>query len=119
MMNEWVTVIALCYNHSAFLEEALDSIQHQTYPYIELIIVDDASTDDSVARIQQWIEKNNKGTFIKNSENIGNCKSFNKAFKQSKGAFIIDFSLDDVMMHDKIEKQFLFFKNQPAEVGVL
>ena len=51
-----VSVICLCYNHAQFVEEALASVLAQTYSAIELIIVDDASTDEGVAVIQRFLK---------------------------------------------------------------
>ena len=52
-----VSIIALCYNHASYLEETLDSIIEQTYPNIQLIILDDCSSDNSVELINAWIKK--------------------------------------------------------------
>ena len=112
-----VSVIAISYNHASYIQAALDSIFSQSYKAIEIIIVDDASTDDSAAIIQQCIA----GTaiqFIKNELNSGNCKSFNKAFVLSKGKYIIDFALDDLMYPDRIAKQVSVLEKNEERVGV-
>ena len=56
-MNNYplVSIIACCYNHEKFVEETLDGIISQTYENIELIIIDDFSTDSSVKKINNWI----------------------------------------------------------------
>lgn len=118
-MSKLVSIIALCYNHSQYLIEALDSIKNQSYLNFELLIVDDASTDQSVEMIESWIDKNKIGRLIKNEGNIGNCASFNKAFFQSTGEYIVDFSLDDVMHSDKLQKQVYFFEQQSIQVGIV
>ena len=51
-MSVLVTVICLCHNQAAYVEAALDSIKQQTYPYIQLIVIDDGSTDASAKKIQ-------------------------------------------------------------------
>ncbi|MDX5480951.1 MAG: glycosyltransferase, partial [Hymenobacteraceae bacterium] len=50
-----VSIICLCYNHERFLREALDSVLAQTYPHLEVIVVDDCSTDNSVSIIQEYL----------------------------------------------------------------
>ena len=50
-----VSVIAVCYNHERYLEETLDSIIAQHCPEMQLIIIDDCSRDNSVAKIKNWI----------------------------------------------------------------
>jgi glycosyltransferase involved in cell wall biosynthesis len=51
-----VSVICLSYNHEAYVVESLNSVINQTYPNIELLIADDCSTDNSVGKIQDWLE---------------------------------------------------------------
>ncbi|MDQ3753753.1 MAG: glycosyltransferase [Acidobacteriota bacterium] len=57
-----VSVIAGCYNHSRFVLECLESIRNQTYKNIQLIIIDDCSTDNSVALIRAWIAEHSVDT---------------------------------------------------------
>lgn len=106
-----VSVICLCYNHEKFVTEALDSIINQSYENIEIIIVDDCSSDDSVKNIKQWIQQHPDAIFIENDQNIGNTKSFNLAAKVAKGNFLIDFATDDLLVPDCIEKQISHFQN--------
>ena len=51
-----LSILALCYNHAAFLEEALRSIAQLSYPNLEVLVIDDASTDGSVGILQKWQE---------------------------------------------------------------
>ena len=114
-----VSIIALSYNHAAYIEEALQSIVNQTYPNIEVIVVDDASSDESQAVIRKFTHPYPKIQFIALKENIGNCKAFNLAYKLSKGKYIVDFALDDVLLPDRIEKQVAVFERLPADYGVV
>lgn len=113
-----VTVIALSYNHAPYIKEALESVYNQTYSNIELIVVDDASTDASAAIIEASISGRSI-QFFKNESNAGNCRSFNKAYAASKGKYIIDFALDDIMYPTRIEKQVALFQQSADEVGVV
>lgn len=106
-----VSVICMNYNHSEFVIECLNSIKNQTYPSIEIIIVDDFSTDDSIEVISNWVETNEVVAFLKNEHNIGNTKSFNKALKLVKGDYIIDLAADDVLNPKCIELQIDKFQN--------
>lgn len=105
-----VTVICLCYNHAEFVVEALDSVQQQTYGNIQLIIVDDKSTDDSVAVINKWLEKHPGIPFIANKRNLGNTKSFNNALKMAKGDYIIDLAADDCLVENCVALQLQKFE---------
>ena len=119
MTNPLVTVICLCYNHEQFVTEAVESVINQTYNNIQIIVVDDASTDNSVNQINLLAQKYPQiQTFIL-TENQGNCKAFNLAFQQAKGKYIIDFATDDVMFLNRISEQVSFFEKQNERVGVI
>lgn len=113
-----VSVLCLCYNHKKFVSKAIQSVLVQTYSNIELIVVDDASTDGSKGEIER-ILTNRQFVFIDLSENVGNTRAFNKAFAQSKGKYIIDLAADDVLVNDRIEKQVTFFENCNDKTGVI
>lgn len=118
--NPLVTVICLCYNHSCFLIEALNSVIHQSYSNIEIIIVDDCSTDTSKQLTTTWLIDNPKVQFIANEKNLGNTKSFNKALQLAKGEYIIDFATDDVLLPNCIELQLQAFrKSNYSNLGIV
>ena len=117
--NPPVTVIALCYNHGRFLEESLQSVVNQTYPNIELIIVDDFSGDNSREKILSFIKNNTNTQFIFNESNLGNCRSFNNALRIAKGEFIIDLSTDDVMVPERVFEQVKKFQKSSDKTGVV
>ena len=108
-----VTVICLCYNHEAFVVETLNSVIHQSYAPVELIVVDDFSTDNSREVIRKWLINHPEILFIANEKNLGNTKSFNKALKFAKGEYIIDLAADDVLMPDCITLQRNTFEKSP------
>ena len=114
-----VSVIALCHNHAPFLREALDSILSQTYPHLEVWLVDDASTDGSAAILRDYAARNPAWHLLLLPENVGNCRAFNQAFRQSQGAFIIDFATDDVLLPARISQQVAAFQAADATVGVV
>lgn len=96
-----VTIICLSYNHENFVAEAIDSVLHQDYPNIELIVIDDCSIDRSAEIIKEvCVGKDIK--YILNKENLGNCAAFNEAYVQSNGKFIIDFSADDILLPNRV-----------------
>ena len=105
-----VTVICLCYNHANFVIEALESVLNQTYSNVELLIVDDFSTDNSVKVIENWLKQHPEIPFIVNIKNQGNTKTFNKCLKLAKGEYIIDLAADDVLKLDCIANQLKGFE---------
>ena len=117
-----VSVICLCYNQERFVEEALASVTSQTYSATELIIVDDASTDQSVSVIQRFLKSQPLSDSIKTlflPQNLGNCKAFNRGMALATGKYIIDFATDDVMLPQRIEQQVGYFETLSANYGVV
>ncbi|MEM1408718.1 MAG: glycosyltransferase family A protein [Bacteroidota bacterium] len=98
-----VTVICLCYNHSSYVIDAIDSVLRQTYSNIELIVVDDGSEDDSQFVIRQKCDLTPEIRFIDLEANIGNCKAFNMALSYAHGEYIIDLAADDVLLPSRVE----------------
>jgi len=119
MIQPQVSIICLCFNHHNFLNEALESVLTQTYTRLQVIIVDDASTDGSQELIKRISENYPAVQILLLTQNVGNCKAFNLGLRLATGDFIIDFSTDDVMMPGRIEKQVEFFKTQEDRVGVV
>lgn len=115
-----VTMIVLCYNQARFVVETLESVKAQTYKNTELIIVDDCSTDDSVAVIDRWLQENKiQGNFIRHQQNQGICKSLNEALSLTTGKYISMIASDDIWLPDKIERQVAIMESQLESVGVL
>ncbi len=100
--NPLVTIICTSYNHAKFIEQSLNSVINQRYKNIELIIADNASEDNSVEVIENWLKNHNGIKFIKNESNLGITRSFNKAVKYANGTFLMDLSGDDVLMENCI-----------------
>lgn len=115
-----VSVIALCYNHAAYLDQCLDSIKNQSYSNMELIIVDDCSTDGSQDRIQKWVDMNQIACrLIANEVNGGICKSLNRALICARGKYISGIATDDVLLPGKIQQQVAIFETLPEKYGVI
>jgi glycosyltransferase involved in cell wall biosynthesis len=114
-----VSVVCLCYNHERFIEEAVESVINQTYPNIQLVIVDDNSTDRSRTVIESIIQKHQNIECLFLESNLGNCKAFNIGLARVKGQFVVDFATDDVMLPNRIEKQVEFFSTLDKSYGVV
>lgn len=113
-----VSVICVCFNHDRFVGEAVLSVISQTWKNIEIIIVDDASTDRSAEVIRRLVGAYPFIKFIQLHENKGNCFAFNAGLKECKGSFIVDLSADDVFYPERIEKQLSYFRLFP-DTGVV
>ncbi len=117
-MSALVTVIGIAYNHSAFIQEALQSLWAQTYDNLQVILLDDASADASQELIKNLIADKEGVTFIPHKTNRGYTATFNEGLKMAKGEFIIDFALDDVMLPDFIEKSVNALEAAGEDYGV-
>ena len=115
----FVTIVALCHNHAPFLREALDSILSQTYPHLEVWLVDDASTDGSAAILREYAARNPSWYMLLLPKNVGNCPAFNQAFRQSRGEFVIDFATDDVLLPTRISQQVAAFQAAAPSMGMV
>ena len=105
-----VTIICLCYNQEKYIVESLFSVINQDYPLIEVIIVDDFSTDNSKETIKKWVLDYPEIQFIANETNLGSTKSFNKALKLAKGEYIIDLACDDILLPNCVSLQLKAFQ---------
>ena len=114
-----VSIICLCYNHARFLREALDSVLAQTYANIEVIVVDDCSTDGSVLIIEEYLQKHPGLKFISTGHNRGNTTAFNMGWRASHGDFIIDFATDDVLLPERVAQQVEAFGKLEEAYGVM
>jgi glycosyltransferase involved in cell wall biosynthesis len=115
-----VTAIAVCYNHARFVTECLDSIRNQTYPNVQIIIMDDCSKDESVKIIQDWVDRHAIDcSFIAHSQNQGLCRTLNEALERAKGKYISLIATDDTWLPEKIQRQVSIMETLPEHVGIV
>lgn len=112
-----VSVICLCYNHGRFVADCLESVYTQSYPNIELIIVDDASKDDSAGRIHALMRSGDY--FIQNCENLGICRSFNLGLARARGKYIVDLACDDILPQHSIASQVAILEQSSLQTGAV
>lgn len=112
-----VSVICLCYNHARFVREALQSVLDQTYAPIELIVVDDGSSDGSQKVIAAFVAQHPQIIFLPSAANQGNCRAFNSGFQKATGKYVIDLAADDRLMPTRVERGVALMEAHP-ECGV-
>ena len=96
--------IALCtYNGAEYIKAQLDSLCQQTYNNIEIVIVDDCSSDDTVSICNEYAAKDNRIRTCQNTQNLGFNKNFEKAISLCQGDYIAISDQDDIWCLDKIE----------------
>ena len=118
MSDALVSVICLCYNQAQYVAEAIESALNQTYKNIELIVVDDASTDNSIIEIKRALAKYPAVAFISHEKNLGNCQAFNKGLLLARGEFIIDLAADDVLLPTRIAEGLKRFNEVEDSYGI-
>lgn len=101
-----VTVIVTCYNHQAYVEQCLESLAAQTVAPAQILIVDDESTDDSVAVIRNWLaETGHSWELVAHERNLGLCATLNEALERTTGSLVCNVSSDDWLFPDRIGSQ--------------
>lgn len=110
-MNNKVSVITASYNAGRFIEETIKSVLNQTYTDLELIIVDDCSTDNTEEIVNKYIKIDSRIKFYKLKENSGAAVVRNTALEKAEGRFIAFLDSDDIWDEEKLEKQINFMKS--------
>ena len=119
LASPWVTVVCTCYNHQDYVVETLQSVIDQDYPNVELIVIDNGSTDRSAERITAFIKLYSGIQFICNAVNLGLNKAFNSGLALAGGRYLIDLSADDVLLPGRVSKQVATFEQLPDSYGVV
>jgi glycosyltransferase involved in cell wall biosynthesis len=112
-----VTVVMPVYNGRDYLARAIESVMAQSMPDWELVIVDDCSTDDSLAVIGRYLV-DPRVVLLRNGENVGVAASRNRALASSRGAYLTFLDQDDEWLPRKLELQLAAMLSHP-EIGLL
>ena len=107
-----VSIIISCYNHQDYITQCIESIVRQTYSNIELIVIDDGSTDKSADILEQLSKKYDFS--FERQINMGLTKTLNKAIDKARGKYIAPLGSDDYLMLDKTEKQVQYLEHHQA-----
>jgi glycosyltransferase involved in cell wall biosynthesis len=118
-IKPWVTVICTSYNHEAYVEQALQSVVNQNYPNVELVVIDNNSTDRSAERIATFSQQHPAVRFIRNATNLGLNRAFNQGLALAGGRYVIDLAADDVLLPDRIAKQVALFEQLAGPYAVV
>ena len=108
-----VSILMPTFNVEKYVNEAVSSILNQTYNNIELIIVDDCSTDGTFAILQKLALTDSRILLAKNEENMKICATLNKAWRMSTGEYIARMDGDDVSEPQRLEILMHFIEEHP------
>lgn len=107
-----VSVVIPCYNQGIYIEECLESVKQQTYSDIEIIIVNDGSTDSYTIEKLEEIKKRDESITIINTKNSGLSAARNTGIRNSHGYYILPLDGDDKIEKTYIEKCVRVFETQ-------
>jgi glycosyltransferase involved in cell wall biosynthesis len=115
-----VTIGIPIYNTGKYVAETLDSIKNQTYKNIELIVVNDGSTDDSAEQVEWWSKQNSYPIkFINNGKNIGLTKTCNIILDNANGKYLQKVDADDILLENKIERHVNILESSGEQVAAV
>ena len=109
-----VSVIMPLYNSAPYLKDAIESVCRQSISNWELLIVNDASTDQSYSLAHKFTQKDKRIHLLSLSHNKGTAYARNIAIRQAKGRFIAFLDSDDIWYPQKLEKQLNFMQNHQS-----
>ncbi len=108
-----VSIIIPCYNAAKYLDEAIDSLRSQTYSNIEILAVNDGSTDETQTHLEQQAA-NDPRVRIFSQKNAGPSAARNTALRQVNGEYVCFLDADDICVPDKLERQVRFLAEHPG-----
>ena len=115
-----VSIGIASYNNASYIEQMLESVMNQTYPSIELIIVDDCSTDNSVEVITNWLARTSyPAIFVRHATNQGIVKAFNECRANAHGEYVSWVGSDDALAPDMIAKTVTEFEHQGTDCAAV
>jgi glycosyltransferase involved in cell wall biosynthesis len=115
-MKPPISVVLCTYNGAKYIEAQLASILAQTYAVAEIIVVDDVSSDDTMAVVERAAARDSRISLSQNAFNIGFTSNFESALLMAKHDYIAISDQDDIWHHQKIEKMMAAFTTDAAAI---
>jgi glycosyltransferase involved in cell wall biosynthesis len=112
-----VSVIVVNYNYGRFIEQAVDSVFQQTYPNVECIIVDNASTDESPSALAAIAERYRQAIIIRRLSNDGQSAASLDGLAAASGAYVIFMDADDVLLTHAVEAHIFVHLSMRIHIG--
>jgi len=110
-----ISIILPVYNSERYINRTITSILQQTMTDFELIAIDDCSTDSSLAKLQEWADKDSRIQVVANSQNMGVADTRNKGIAMAKGDYICFIDSDDTWHSDKLAKQLTWMQQTSSD----
>lgn len=113
-----ISVVIPCYNHESYIEQAIDSVLGQDWPDIDLIIIDDGSSDKSAAVVAEYRNKNPDFRFV-TRENRGIIRTLNEGIEMAGGDYFCLLASDDYLRKESLRSRAEYLNAHPDRVAVL
>lgn len=118
MVDDLVSIIIPTHNRSEYVKRAIQSCLDQTYEDIEVIVVDDASTDNTEGVVTSFSDE--RVTYVRNDENLGAPKTRNRGLDLARGEYINFLDDDDELLPEKVREQVALFQTSDvSRLGVV
>ena len=111
MKQPLITVLIPAYNAGKYIEESIQSILNQSYSNLEIIVIDDGSTDSTYSILKDIQDKRIR--LYRNSKNCGVAYTLNRGLGLARGKYIARHDADDLSVHDRIAAQAQYLDNHP------
>ncbi len=115
--KEKVSIIVPMYNAEKFIRKTIESVLAQTYQNWEMLIMNDVSTDNSLAVVSGYAKKDKRIKIINTEKNVGVVKGRNFLIDLANGKYIAFLDADDYWHNEKLEKQIKFMKEKNASIS--
>lgn len=114
--NPLVSIIIPVFNGADYISEAIQSCLNQTYKNIEIVIVNDSSTDETEQIVQKFVKIDNRIVYFRNNENLKLPKTLNRGHKLSKGTYLTWLSHDNYLKIYAIERLVQTITNESCDI---
>lgn len=112
-----VSIIIAAYRAERWIDEALDSARAQTHHELEIIVVDDASPDNTAARVEAHIATDPRVRLLRLSENRGQSAALNQGLAHARGDYVKFLDADDVLDREMVARQLAVLDGHPGKVA--
>ncbi len=113
-----VSILSPVKNESRHIDKAIESVLSQSYKNIEMILVDDGSTDETLKKIKKYAKKDSRIKYIMNNKK-GKTSAYNLAFEYARGELFVYFAGDDILPVDSIKNRVFYIENKSVAYGQL
>lgn len=115
-VNDLISILIPVYNREAIISETLDSALAQTYSNVEIVIVDNASTDGTWEIVKQYAVRDSRVRIFRNESNVGPVRNWKRCIEEAKGVYGKILWSDDLISADFLEKTLPFMQEDVAFV---